>query len=60
VKAAVDTGALDRARFDSYLKLQDELAFLARQQDERAQIDEKRRAKVTQRAFKQHLKTKRG
>jgi ribosome biogenesis GTPase len=47
VKAAVADGGLDPARLESYLRLQDELAFLARQQDERAQLDEKRRAKKT-------------
>ncbi len=59
VKAAVDNGTLPADRLDSFLKLQDELAFLERQQDERAQLEEKRRAKVMGRALKQHLKTKR-
>jgi ribosome biogenesis GTPase len=43
----VAEGRLDPARLESYLRLQDELAFLARQQDERAQLDEKRRARKT-------------
>jgi ribosome biogenesis GTPase / thiamine phosphate phosphatase len=60
VKAAVEAGTLSAARLDSYLKLQDELGFLARQQDERAQLEEKRRNKVMGKALKQHLKTKRG
>lgn len=60
VKAAVATGRIEASRLDSYLKLQDELAFLARQQDEKALLDEKRRSKVLHRALKQHLKTKRG
>ena len=47
VKDAVAQGRLDAARLESYLRLQDELASLARQQDERAQIDEKRRARKT-------------
>lgn len=59
VKAAVETGRLEPDRLSSYLKLQDELAYLARQQDERAQIEEKRRAKVLGKALKQHLKGKR-
>ena len=59
VKAAVESGALPAERLDSFLKLQGELAFLERQQDERAQLDEKRRAKVMGKALKQHLKTKR-
>jgi ribosome biogenesis GTPase len=58
VKAAVDDGRLAAARLDSYLKLQDELAFLARQQDERALIEEKRRGKIGAKALRQHLKTK--
>jgi ribosome biogenesis GTPase len=60
VKAAVEEGRLTADRLDSYLTLQDELVYLARQQDERAQIEEKRRAKVMGKALKQHLKSKRG
>ena len=60
VKAAVDEGRLSAARLESYLKLQDELGYLARQQDERAQLEEKRRSKIMGKALKQHLKTKRG
>src|SRR5688572_7620349 len=47
VKDAVAEGRIEAARLESYLRLQDELAFLARQQDERAQLDEKRRARKT-------------
>jgi ribosome biogenesis GTPase len=60
VKAAVEEGRLSAARLASYLKLQDELGYLARQQDERAQLEEKRRSKIMGKALKQHLKTKRG
>ena len=60
VKAAVEEGKLSAARLESYLKLQDELGYLARQQDERAQLEEKRRNKIMGKALKQHLKTKRG
>ena len=62
VKAAVDDGRLSGDRRASYLKLQDELVFLARQQDERAQLEAKRRAKVMGKAIKQvkQLKSKRG
>jgi ribosome biogenesis GTPase len=59
VKAAVLEGGLAAARLESYLKLQDELSFLARQKDERAQLEEKRRAKIMGKALKQHLKSKR-
>jgi uncharacterized protein (UPF0297 family) len=41
------------------LKLQDELGHLARQQDERAQLEHKRRSKIMGKALKQHLKSKR-
>ena len=47
VKAAVERGSLAPGRLDSYLKLQDELAELGRQQQERAQIEEKRRGKAS-------------
>jgi len=59
VKAAVDEGRLAPERLASYLQLQEELAFLARQQDERAQIEEKRRGRIGARALRQHLKSKR-
>jgi ribosome biogenesis GTPase len=59
VKAAVADGRLPPERLESYLKLKDEMAFLARQQDERAQLEEKRRSKVLGKALKAHLKSKR-
>jgi ribosome biogenesis GTPase len=59
VKAAAEDGRLDPARLDSYLRLQDELAHLARQQDERAQLDEKRKAKTLSKAARAYLKSKR-
>jgi ribosome biogenesis GTPase / thiamine phosphate phosphatase len=59
VKAAVDEGRVAPDRLASYLQLQDELAYLARQQDERAQIEEKRRGKIGAKALRQHLKSKR-
>lgn len=60
VKEAVAAGDLPASRLESYRQLQAELAFLARQQDERAQIDEKRRGRIGAKALRQHLKTKRG
>jgi hypothetical protein len=39
-------GRLAADRLESYVKLQDELAALSRQQQERAQIEEKRRGKA--------------
>jgi len=60
VKDAVAEGRLSAGRLESYHKLHDELAFLTRQQDERAQLEEKRRSKIGAKALRQHLKTKRG
>ena len=59
VKAAVDEGVLAVERLASYHKLQDEMAYLARAQDERAQIEEKRRGRIGAKALRQHLKNKR-
>ena len=59
VKAAVDDGRLGADRLDSYLGLQGELAHLARQQDERAQLDEKRRSRAVTKAVRTHIKSKR-
>jgi ribosome biogenesis GTPase len=59
VKAAVDEGHIPADRLASYLQLQNELAHLARQQDERAQIEQKRRGKIGAKALRQHLKSKR-
>ncbi len=60
VKAGVEAGSLTAERLASYLKLQDEMAFLARQQDERALLDEKRRNKVAAKSVRQHVRSKRG
>ena len=60
VKTAVDEGRLSAARHASYLTLQDELSHLARQQDERAQLEQKRRGRIGAKALRAHLKTKRG
>lgn len=60
VKAADAEGHLPPGRLASYRKLQEELAFLERQQDQHAQLEEKRRSKVIERALREHLRTKRG
>ena len=49
VKAAIADGQVSAERLESYLKLQDELTGLAKQQDERAELDEKRRGKPRRR-----------
>jgi ribosome biogenesis GTPase len=56
VKAAVTNGALPAERLASYVKLQDELRELDAKRDARAQIEEKRRGKVTGKALKQLYK----
>jgi ribosome biogenesis GTPase len=52
VAAAAKEARVAPGRLESYLKLQDELEHLSRQQDERAQLEEKRRAKVMGKAMK--------
>jgi ribosome biogenesis GTPase len=58
VKAAVAEGRVAASRLASYLKLQDELALLARQQEARGQIDEKRRLKAMSRAIRARQRQK--
>ncbi len=58
VKTAIEEGQLPRARYESYLKLQDELAFLARQRDERAQLEDKRRSRIGTKALRARLRDK--
>jgi ribosome biogenesis GTPase len=60
VKGAVEDGRLAATRLASYVKLQDELAHLARQRNERALLEEKRRARVMGKALRKHVKAKRG
>ena len=58
VKAAVEDGSLPADRLESYLRLQDELAHLEKQQDERALIEDKRRGRIGAKALRQVLKLK--
>jgi ribosome biogenesis GTPase / thiamine phosphate phosphatase len=58
VKAAVDAGQLDASRLDSYQRLQDELRHLAARQDVRARLEDKRLAKVANRALSQKMRLK--
>jgi ribosome biogenesis GTPase len=60
VRAAVDAGTLPIGRFESYHKLQAEQAHQSRQLDQRAQIDDKRRAKAGAKALQKRLKDKGG
>jgi ribosome biogenesis GTPase / thiamine phosphate phosphatase len=59
VKTAVAEGRLAPERLASYVKIEEELAHLARQQDERALLDEKRRSRVLTKAANQHIRSKR-
>jgi len=56
VKSAVEEGRLPADRLASFHKLQDEVRALEARKDVRAQIDEKRRGKTTQKAMKQLYK----
>jgi ribosome biogenesis GTPase len=58
VRAAVVAGTLSSGRVESYHKLQAEQAHQARQLDQRAQIDDKRRAKAGAKALQKRLKDK--
>ena len=58
VRAAAEAGEIAPERLESYHKLHDEQTYQARQQDERAQLDQKRRNKVITRALNKHLKDK--
>jgi ribosome biogenesis GTPase len=51
VRKAVQEGELSRERYESYLKLQKELAYLDRLQDQREALEEKRRWKIITKAF---------
>jgi ribosome biogenesis GTPase / thiamine phosphate phosphatase len=58
VRRAVEAGEIPPERVESYHKLRAEQEYQARQQDERAQIDQKRRVKVMTRTLNKHLKHK--
>lgn len=53
VQEALRSGELDAARFESYLKLQRELAYLARKEDVRLRLDEKTKWKKLNQQMKQ-------
>ena len=60
LQAAVAAGRLDQRRLESYLKLQEELSFLAKQQDERALLERKRQGRIMGKALRARVKDKRG
>lgn len=53
VKRALEDGTLDRGRYNNYVKLQRELAYLARKEDQKAQLIEKEKWKKIHKEFKQ-------
>lgn len=59
VKRAIEEGTMPAARLESYLKLQDELGHLERQQDQRASLEERRRVKALTKAANRHIRSKR-
>jgi len=56
VLAAVSDGTTSRERYDSYLKLRRELAFLGRKQDVFAELELKRKWKVSHKAYRKMAK----
>jgi ribosome biogenesis GTPase len=59
IHRAIGEGTLDAGRLDGYLKLQKELAYLARRQDVRAQMEERAKwKKIAQ--FARQIKKERG
>lgn len=59
VKAAVEEGRLPAERLESYRQLQEEIASLSRQQDERALLVEKRKSKAAGKVPKPPLRSRR-
>jgi ribosome biogenesis GTPase len=60
VRAAVDRGEVLPARLESFHKLAGEQAFQVRQQNQRAQLDEKRRARIASKALSRRLNERDG
>jgi ribosome biogenesis GTPase len=58
IRAAVEAGELLASRLVNFHKLLDEQAYQARQQDERALIEEKRRGKIGAKALRKRIKDK--
>jgi ribosome biogenesis GTPase len=56
VQQALSEGALDPARYESYLALQRELAFLNTRQDIRAELAEKAQMKALARRIREHYR----
>ena len=54
VKQAIADGSLEQSRFDSYKKLQKELAYLERKNDQKAKLAEKEKWKKISQSQKKH------
>src|SRR5215213_1986662 len=60
VRGAIQAGSLPPGRLESYHKLQDEQVHQARQLDQRAQLQEKRRCKAAAKALQKRIREKDG
>jgi ribosome biogenesis GTPase / thiamine phosphate phosphatase len=58
VREALRTGELDQSRFDSYLKLQRELAYMKRKEDKRASLAEKEKWKKVTKSMRNSPKVR--
>jgi ribosome biogenesis GTPase len=58
VRAAVEAATLPPVRLESFHKLADEQAYQARQQDERALLEQKRKGKIGSKALQKRIKDK--
>lgn len=58
VKTAAESGELDPARYENFLKLDEERRALVRRQDEKALLDQKRQSKTISKAIKTMQKTR--
>lgn len=58
VLAALERGEISAERYGNYKKMQKELQFLHRKQDQRAQLEEKRKWRAIHRGFRAHMKQK--
>ncbi len=56
IHRAIGQGVLDAGRFDSYLRLQREMAHLARRQDQKTRLAEKARGKKLSQWSREHYK----
>jgi ribosome biogenesis GTPase len=60
IRAALESGELERSRYDSYLKLRAEAAYQTRRVDKSAASQEKERWKKIHKDLRAHVKGKRG